>query len=115
MAKLNKNWHAKHKMPKKATLSQKIQWHADHTRECACRPIPKSIQRKMMERKPKLVVAVLARHKNKFLLAKEILEGGNEYWIVPGGKVEFGESIEEAARREILEETGIKADKLSFL
>ncbi len=64
---------------------------------------------------PKLVVGVLVRNGNKFLLAKEILEGGKAYWIVPGGKVEFGETIEHAAKREIREETGIKAKALKFL
>lgn len=102
-------------MPKNATVNQKIQWHADHARECGCRPIPPSIQVKMAQRKPKLVVGILVRNKNKFLLAREILEGGKAYWIVPGGKVEFGETIEDAAKREILEETGIKAKKLKFL
>lgn len=65
--------------------------------------------------RPKLVVSVLARNKDKYLLANETLEDNKDYWIVPGGKVEFGETIEEAARRELLEETGIKARKLKFL
>jgi mutator protein MutT len=113
--KINKNWHRKNKMPKNATLNQRIQWHVDHARECACRPIPKNIQDKLLERKPKLVVGVLAKNKNKYLLAKETLEGGKTWWIVPGGKVEFGETIEKAAKRELQEETGIKAKKLDFL
>lgn len=32
---------------------------------------------------------------------------GEGTWTMPGGKMEFGESILEAARREVLEETGI--------
>lgn len=102
-------------MPKGARLNQKIQWHADHARECGCRPIPHSILDKMNDRKPKLVVGILVKNKDKYLLAKEKLEGGKDYWIVPGGKVEFGETIEDAAKREILEETGIVAKKLVFL
>jgi 8-oxo-dGTP diphosphatase len=66
-----------------------------------CRSIPPNIKAKMAERKPKLVVGVLAKNKNRYLLAKEVLEGGKTWWLVPGGKVEFGETIEEAAKREI--------------
>lgn len=32
---------------------------------------------------------------------------GEGTWTMPGGKLEFGESFEEGARREVLEETGL--------
>ena len=41
------------------------------------------------------------------MFAKEVLEDNKETWIIPGGKVEFGESLEEAAKREIKEELGV--------
>lgn len=36
---------------------------------------------------------------------------GEGTWTMPGGKMHFGESFEEACYRETLEETGIKIDK----
>jgi mutator protein MutT len=36
------------------------------------------------------------------------------FWEIPGGHVQPGESVEEAAKREILEETGLVIDKLTF-
>jgi hypothetical protein len=44
MSKINKAWHDKNKMPKNATLEQRIVWHKAHAKECACRPIPASIK-----------------------------------------------------------------------
>ncbi|WP_434180079.1 NUDIX hydrolase [Bacillus thuringiensis] len=38
----------------------------------------------------------------------------NGMWGVPGGFVELGESIEEAGRREVLEETGIEIGTLQL-
>ena len=38
------------------------------------------------------------------------LHGGGT-WTMPGGKMEFGESFEDGAAREVMEETGIQVDK----
>ena len=43
MGKINKEWHEKNKMPEKATEEQRIEWHLEHVKYCACRPIPKGV------------------------------------------------------------------------
>jgi 8-oxo-dGTP diphosphatase len=42
---------------------------------------------------------------------------GEGTWTMPGGKIHFGEAFEQAAAREVMEETGIKVneDKLKFI
>ncbi|MHB1243197.1 MAG: NUDIX domain-containing protein [Gaiellaceae bacterium] len=40
------------------------------------------------------------------LLLRRKLERGPHRWVAAGGVVEHGESVEEAARREVFEETG---------
>ena len=42
---LNKEWHRLNRLPPKATREQRIKWHAEHARECACREVPESIKR----------------------------------------------------------------------
>jgi hypothetical protein len=37
---LNKEWHVTHRMPTNATLEQRIAWHIEHKKNCACRDIP---------------------------------------------------------------------------
>lgn len=40
---------------------------------------------------------------------------GEGTWTMPGGKLHFGERIQDAAQREILEETGLLAKKLEII
>jgi len=40
MARLNREWHAEHRMPQNASADERIAWHLAHAAACACRPIP---------------------------------------------------------------------------
>lgn len=64
---------------------------------------------------PRIISAVILKKDNRVLLVKEILEDSKEHWIFPGGGVEFGETIEEAAKREIKEEIGLNVEIKYFL
>jgi hypothetical protein len=44
---MNKAWRPANPMPSKATLDQRIRWHAEHARACACRPIPDNLRKDM--------------------------------------------------------------------
>jgi len=55
-------------------------------------------------------VAVLAKTKNGFLFSKDT--EGFLYFI--GGRIKINETSEEAAKRELIEETGIRTDKINF-
>jgi 8-oxo-dGTP diphosphatase len=47
---------------------------------------------------------------NKILLIKRSKKPYLGYWALPGGKIEYGEHPEEAALREIKEETGLDCE-----
>jgi hypothetical protein len=38
MGAINREWHADHRMPEKATEKQRGQWHSEHVEACGCRP-----------------------------------------------------------------------------
>lgn len=50
MAKINKEWHEQHAMPKNPSLQQRIDWHLAHTKACNCRPIPQGILKALQDR-----------------------------------------------------------------
>lgn len=57
------------------------------------------------------VGAVIEDDRGKILLVKHVPERGGYWqgkWICPGGRLHLGEGMEEAARREIMEETHLE-------
>jgi ADP-ribose pyrophosphatase YjhB (NUDIX family) len=55
---------------------------------------------------PKIVVATLPLHDGGLVLIRRGIEPGYGLWGYPGGFMELGETVEECAIRETLEETG---------
>lgn len=59
---------------------------------------------------PILSVSVLCHQDGSVLLIQRGKAPYKGYWSLPGGKVEWGETMQAAAAREFLEETGLRAE-----
>ena len=62
--------------------------------------------------RPYVGVGVIVFRDQKVLLVKRKNEPNKGLWSIPGGKQMIGETIAEAAKRELMEETGVKVDEL---
>ena len=66
-----------------------------------------------MER-PKVGVSVIIKKDGKFLIGKRKASHGTGTWAFPGGHLEYGESWEDCAKREVAEEVGIAIRNVQF-
>ncbi len=65
---------------------------------------------------PTTRISVVVIEDGKILLVKH-RKGNRQYWVLPGGRLEYGETFIDCAVRELKEETGlvIEAEKFIFL
>jgi len=64
---------------------------------------------------PRVGMGVLVTRNGKVLLGRRLGSHGAETFAAPGGHIEFGETFEQAARREVREETGLEITNLKLL
>ena len=57
---------------------------------------------------PVVAVGAIVFDGNRVLLVRRGQAPSQDLWAIPGGRVKLGETLEEAAEREIFEETGIR-------
>ncbi len=59
---------------------------------------------------PKVVAGTIPEQDGCVLLTRRSINPGRGLWTFPGGFVDFGESVTDAAMRETFEETGLKVE-----
>ncbi len=63
----------------------------------------------------RIAIDALIIRDNNILLIKRAVEPFKDYWALPGGGIEFDETVEEALQNEILEETGLQMLSSKFV
>ncbi|WP_170385649.1 NUDIX hydrolase [Ruegeria atlantica] len=68
-----------------------------------------------MEKSPKIGALAVVVHDAKVLLVQRSKQPDAGLWGFPGGHVEWGETVMQAAQRELHEETSVIAEPLHYL
>ena len=63
---------------------------------------------------PRIGIGIFVFKEGKFLMGLRKGSHGENTWSIPGGHLEFGETIEMASEREAFEETGVKITNIRF-
>ena len=64
--------------------------------------------------RPQLAVSAVIFRDERVLLVRRARSPGKGFYSLPGGRVEFGESLHTALHREVDEETGLRIDILGL-
>ena len=64
---------------------------------------------------PKPTATLICIKKNEILLVKRAFSPGKGEWSLPGGFIELGETPEDAAKRELKEETNLNGEVVKLL
>lgn len=67
-----------------------------------------------LPQRPQLAASAAIFRHGSLLVVRRAREPGAGRWSLPGGRVEWGETLEEAVTREVAEETGIRISILQL-
>ncbi len=70
-------------------------------------PEASAVEKAPADEKPTIRVAGLLIHEGSILMVEQG-RGDDRYWLLPGGGVQFGETLSDALRRELREELGMR-------
>ena len=68
-----------------------------------------------MKKNVRVGVGVFVTKNGEFLMIKRVGAHGADTWAPPGGHMEFGETWEQTAIREVYEETGLNVGNAQFV
>ncbi len=69
-----------------------------------------TVSKRKRRKKPAVTVDAVVEVEYKILLIKRKNAPYKGQWALPGGFVEYGESVEEAIKREVMEESNVKIE-----